>query len=237
MKLPIRTLLCLALAFASSGALLAGGLEEGFRTPPPSARPQVWWHWMNGNVTKAGITADLEAMAEIGIGGAHIFDVSIGIPKGPVDFNSPAWLDCVRWAAHEAKRLGIELGLSNCSGFSSSGGPWVTPEDSMKKLVWTEASVEVGSGGVGSGGVVLPPFAETNGFYRDVAAVAFRAPRAVRLKDVPGKTVRKEPLRITVSFDKPFRATMLGIRIESKSWSDDCPARDYGPPLSRDGDA
>ncbi|MBR3222681.1 MAG: hypothetical protein IKF72_10670 [Kiritimatiellae bacterium] len=215
MKPPMRTLLCLALAFAASGALFAGDLEERFRTPPPSARPQVWWHWMNGNVTKAGITADLEAMAEIGIGGAHIFDVSIGIPKGPVDFNSPAWFDCVRWAAHEAKRLGIELGLSNCSGFSSSGGPWVTPEDSMKRLVWTEGTARSS----------LPPFAETNGFYRDVAVVAFRAPRAVRLKDVPGKTVRKEPLRITVSFDKPFRVTMLGIRIESKSWSDDCPVR------------
>ena len=212
--------LCAVLAFAGE-VVFADSLADRFRTPPDDARPQVWWHWMNGNVTKEGITADLEAMAAIGIGGAHIFDVRIGIPKGPVDFNSPAWFDHVRWAAREAKRLGIELGLSNCSGFSSSGGPWVTPEDSMKRLVWREISVAGGRAVC----VPLPPFAETNGFYRDVAVVAFRAPKAVHLKDVAGKAVRKEPLRITVSFDEPFRATMLGIRIESKSWSDDCPVR------------
>ena len=201
----------------------ADGIADRFRAPPASARPQVWWHWMNGNVTKEGITADLEAMAAIGIGGAHIFDVDIGIPKGPIDFNTPAWFDHVRWAAHEAKRLGIELGLSNCSGFSSSGGPWVTPEDSMKKLVWTEVSVKGGAAGCGQ--PALPAFAETNGFYRDVAVLAFRAPMAVHLKDVSGKTVRREPLCVTVSFDEPFRATMLGMRLESQGWSDDCPVR------------
>ena len=210
-----------ALVFAG-GAAFAGGLADSFRSPPREARPQVWWHWMNGNVTKEGITADLEAMAAIGIGDAHVFDVSIGIPKGPVGFGTPAWFEHVRWAAHEAKRLGIELGLSNCSGFSSSGGPWVTPADSMKRLVWTEASIRGGR----AGRVVLPRFADVNGFYRDVAVVAFRSPRAVHLRDVPGKAVRKEPLRVAVSFDEPFHATMLGVRIESQGgWSDDCPVR------------
>ena len=223
MRLPYKGSILSALVLAC-GVVHAGGLAERFRAPPPSARPQVWWHWMNGNVTKEGITADLEAMAAIGIGGAHIFDVSIGIPKGPVGFNTPAWFDNVRWAAHEAKRLGIELGLSNCSGFSSSGGPWVTPEDSMKRLVWTEVSVR--GGPTGCGRPALPVMAETNGFYRDVAVLAFRAPKAVHLKDVPGKTVCKEPLCVKVSFDEPFRATMLGLRLESQGgWSDDCPVR------------
>ncbi len=217
-----KACVCAAVALIG-GAVLADGLADRFRTPPDEARPQVWWHWMNGNVTKEGITADLEAMKAIGIGGAHIFDVEIGIPKGSIDFNTSEWFDHVRWAAREAKRLGIELGLSNCSGFSSSGGPWVTPEDSMKKLVWTEVGVRGGAAGWGQ--PALPIFAETNGFYRDVAVVAFRVPKAVHLKDVQGKTVRKEPLRITVSFDEPFHATMLGIRIETKSWSDDCPVR------------
>ena len=217
-----KACICAATALIG-GAVFAYGLADRFRTPSDDARPQVWWHWMNGNVSKAGITADLEAMKAIGIGGAHIFDVSIDIPKGSVDFNSLAWYDHVRWAAHEAKRLEIELGLSNCSGFSSSGGPWVTPEDSMKKLVWTEVGVRGGTAGWGR--PALPIFAETNGFYRDVAVAAFRTPKAVHLKDVSGKAVRKEPLRMTVSFDEPFRATMLGIRIETKSWSDDCPVR------------
>ena len=216
-----RAFIFAALVFAC-GAIRADGLEEGFRAPPPSARPQVWWHWMNGNVTKEGITADLEAMAAIGIGGAHIIDVDYGTPEGPIRFNSAAWFDHVRWAAQEAKRLGLELGMANCSGFSSSGGPWVTPADSMKRLVWTERQV---AGPVRYKGCIPAPEA-TNGFYRDVATVAFRAPRAVHLKDVAGKAVRREPLRVTVSFDEPFRATMLGLRVESQGgWSDDCPVR------------
>ena len=169
----IKRVMCAMLAFVGMVAF-AGDLADRFHAPSDEARPQVWWHWMNGNVSKEGITADLEAMKAIGIGGAHIFDVSIHIPKGPIDFNSPAWYDHVRWAAHEAKRLGLELGLSNCSGFSSSGGPWVTPEDSMKRLVWTEMPVKGTEAGWGQ--PALPPFAETNGFYRDVAVVAFRAP-------------------------------------------------------------
>ena len=69
---------------------------EEFRNPPPSARPHTWWHWMNGNVTKAGITADLEAMAAAGIGGAQIFDAGLALPKGPVVFATDAWLPIVR---------------------------------------------------------------------------------------------------------------------------------------------
>ena len=90
-----RAFIFAALVFACS-AIRADELEEGFRAPPPSARPQVWWHWMNGNVTKEGITADLEAMAAIGIGGAHIIDVDYGTPEGPIRFNSAAWFDHVR---------------------------------------------------------------------------------------------------------------------------------------------
>ena len=64
-------------------------LEEGFKSPPMDARPQTWWHWMNGNVSKAGITADLEAMKEIGLGGVSLFDAGCNIPPGPLKFNSP----------------------------------------------------------------------------------------------------------------------------------------------------
>ena len=128
----------------SATALGGDALLDGFVHPPASARPHVWWHWMNGNVTKADITADLVAMAKAGIGGAQIFDVSDGIPAGHVEFCSPAWFDMLHFANEEAKRLGIELALSNCSGWSSSGGPWVKPEDSMKHVVFTERTVRGG---------------------------------------------------------------------------------------------
>ena len=109
---------CLA---AAAGALFGWGadLEAGFRNPPAEAKPQVWWHWMAGNVTRAGITADLEAMARVGIGGAILFDAGLGIrwgvPEGPLVFNTPEWYETVRFAAQEAKRLGLELGMANCS--------------------------------------------------------------------------------------------------------------------------
>ena len=109
--------------------------ERLFAAPPPEARPQTWWHWMNGNVTKEGITADLESMAAVGIGGAQIFDAGCGIPPGPVAFGTPAWYETFAHAAKEADRLGIELCHANCSGWSSSGGPWITADKAMKWLL------------------------------------------------------------------------------------------------------
>ena len=109
-------------------------LAAGFQIPPDSARPHTWWHWMNGNVTKEGITADLEAMQRVGIGGAQIFNAGEGIPAGPIKFNSPEWHEMFSFAVKEADRLGIELCLHNCAGWSSSGGPWNSKENSMQRV-------------------------------------------------------------------------------------------------------
>ena len=81
-------------------------LAKNFATPPASARPHTWWHWMNGNATRDGITADLEAMKHVGINGAQIFNVGVGTPDGSVTVLSPQWLDLVQYAASEAERLG-----------------------------------------------------------------------------------------------------------------------------------
>ena len=102
---------------------VATPLEEGFANPPPSARPQVWWHWMNGNVSKDGITADLEAMARAGIGGVEIFDVASGIPEGDVPFASDKWFEMLRHAHEEGKRLGVDIVLANCSGLLQRHDP------------------------------------------------------------------------------------------------------------------
>src|SRR3954452_12140421 len=128
----LKTLfLVLALGLAALG-VRAEELAQGFQSPPDSAKPHTWWHWMNGNISKEGITADLEAMAAVGLGGAQIFNVDQGVPAGTVDFMSSAWREAVVHAAKEAKRLGLELCLHNCAGWSSSGGPWITPEFSMQ---------------------------------------------------------------------------------------------------------
>jgi hypothetical protein len=172
----------------SLSALHAESLEESFANPPASARPHTWWHWMNGNVTKEGITLDLEAMARIGIGGAQIFNVgdndSCNIPKGPVDYMSPMFLDLVKHAATEAKRLGIEICMHNCPGWSSSGGPWIDPAHSMQLLVSSEVQA-------GAGDAVRIPQPETRrGFYQDIAALAFPTPKdaAYRIPDLSSLT-------------------------------------------------
>jgi len=83
------------------------GLEDGFRTPPDEARARVWWHWLNGNVTREGITADLEAMKAVGIKDAQIFNVDMAYPEGRATYLSDEWLELVCFAASEASRLGL----------------------------------------------------------------------------------------------------------------------------------
>jgi hypothetical protein len=113
-------------------------LADSFHSPPPEARPWVYWMFMDGNLTREGMTADLEAMKRAGIGGAIILEVNIGIPRGPVHFMSPPWRELIKRAIQEADRLGLELALGAGPGWCGTGGPWVKPEQSMQHLVASE---------------------------------------------------------------------------------------------------
>lgn len=132
---------------ASLDAPAIADLARRFADPPVEARPRVWWHWMNGNITKDGIAKDLAWMKSVGIGGAQTFDVNLTTPR-IVDkrlvYMSPEWKDAFRFAAAEADRLGLELAIASSPGWSETGGPWVTPQDALKKLVWSETIVEGG---------------------------------------------------------------------------------------------
>ena len=152
----------------------SGVFEGGFADPPASAKPQTWYHLVNGNVTKEGVTRDFEALAEAGVGGVQMFDAGWGLPEGSLKFNSPEWFDLVRHAAAEAKRLGLELCLPNCSGWSSSGGPWNPASNAMKRLVFSETRIKSGERFRGR----LPRTEDDHGFYRDVAVLAFPVPKA-----------------------------------------------------------
>lgn len=114
-------------------------LKEGFNNPPNSARTQVWWHWMNGNITKDGIKKDLEWMDRIGLGGFHHFDAAMSTPT-IVDkrliYMDEGWKDAFAYATRLADSLGLEMTVASAPGWSSTGGPWVEPKDAMKKLVW-----------------------------------------------------------------------------------------------------
>ena len=121
---------------------------------------------------KAGITADLEAMKQIGLGGATIVNVDCGIPRGPVTFMSPEWRADFKFAVQEANRVGLKLCVENCAGWSSSGGPWITPEHAMQHVVTSEVAVT----GPTNFTAVLPQPPTRLDFYRDIAVLAFPTP-------------------------------------------------------------
>ena len=179
----------LGVTILSVGLSAGGSLSpEEFRSPPHEAKPHTWWHWMNGNVTKEGITADLEAMARVGIGGVQIFDAGLALPKGLVAFATDDWYDCLAHANREAKRLGLELCIANCSGWTSSAGPWITPELAMKFV--TNTTVRVKGGERFDGALPLPK--NTNGFYEDIAVLAFPTPAVqMKWKDFDWQVFRK----------------------------------------------
>ena len=171
MKTPCLLSAMLGFAFMVSAAS-TDPLQSGFLNPPDSAKPQTWWHWMNGNITQAGLTADLEAMKQIGLGGATIVNVDCGIPPGPVKFMSPEWRADFKFAVQEADRLGLKLCVENCAGWSSSGGPWNTVTNAMQRLTSSETRAQ----GPANFDAVLPQPPVTLGFYRDIAVLAFKAP-------------------------------------------------------------
>nr|WP_319509541.1 glycosyl hydrolase [uncultured Draconibacterium sp.] len=149
-------------------------LIGNFKNPPPAAKARTWWHWMNGNVSKEGITADLEAMKSVGIQEAQLFNASLGEPQGHATYLSEEWLELFKFAASEAQRLGLELAFHNGPGWSSSGGPWITPEYAMQVLVFSEVMVE---GGKAFSDFLPQPETRLN-YYNDIAVLAFPKPKS-----------------------------------------------------------
>lgn len=174
---------CALLAVAPLTAADTTNLERGFRQPPPAARPWVYWFWLNGNITSNGITADLEAMKRVGIGGVLIMEVDQGAPVGPADFMGPRWRDLFRHVHREARRLGLEVNMNNDAGWNGSGGPWIKPEQSMQEVVWSETNV---LGPLRFAGTLAQPPAAA-GFYRDIAVQAFPTVGDQRIPNIESK--------------------------------------------------
>lgn len=155
---------------SKSDSISISQLAENFKIPPSENNPYTWWHWINGNITKDGITKDLEWMKEVGIKGAIIFNVGMMDDEihRAVKFRSDEWWSMVEHAEKEADRLDLELGIHNCDGWSHSGGPWITPEESMKQITYNEIFV---SGKTDK--IILPKPFSKEGFYRDIAILAY----------------------------------------------------------------
>jgi hypothetical protein len=171
-------------------------LKSGFENPPSGARPRVWWHWMNGNITQEGIKLDLEWMHRVGLAGFQNFDAALQTPqvvKKRLAYMTPEWKDAFKFAITTGDQLDLEMAIAGSPGWSESGGPWVPGSQGMKKYVWSETLVE---GGKPFSGVLAHPPSKTGAFqnegihdqqpppgtlpipefYADAAVVAFKRP-------------------------------------------------------------
>ncbi len=171
--------------------------EEGFKTPQDEAKVQTWYHWINGHISKEAVTKDLESMKEKGLGGFTLFNVSEGSPFGGVKYYSEEWWDAFIHTKREAQRLELEMSIMNGPGWSTSGGPWNTPENSMKEVVWTEKQLSGPADFKEKLSVPEPvlglerdmkrdtfinkryymPRDHVRGYYKDIAVLAFPTPK------------------------------------------------------------
>ena len=140
----------------------AATLEDDFRSPPQPAKPWVYWINMDGHFTKEGITADLESMKKVGIGGMIHMDVDVGVPRGKVPFMSETWKENFRHAVLECERLGLEFTTITGPGWTGTGGPWVKAAQSMQHLL----PVSVDTKGPATFNEILPiPQPRVSGYH------------------------------------------------------------------------
>ncbi|PXV64730.1 F5/8 type C domain-containing protein [Dysgonomonas alginatilytica] len=219
----------------------AQDLRKLWTSPPEKSKSWVFWYWMQGAVSKEGITADIEAMKEIGIAGAYLMPIK-GVPEKPfvtpiVEQLSPLWWEMVEFAFKEADRVGVKIGFHICDGFALAGGPWITPELSMQKVVWSKVNVNGGA----KINQILPQPESYKGYYKDIAVFAYPtlqgegiSTETVKPKvtaNVPDidpqflvdknstETFRSEsPCWIQYAFEKPFTCRTIQVQAPPRSF-------------------
>jgi hypothetical protein len=174
--IPLLLLSCAARAQVINSSYqqaTATELYQQFKQPPAAAAPWVFWYWMQASVSRAGITADLEAMKAAGIGGAYLMTIKGAtnppLMQPPVEQLSPAWWEMVLFAMKEADRIGLKLAMHVSDGFALAGGPWITPALSMQKVVYSSLTVQGGR----TFNDTLPQPESYKGYYRDIAVFAY----------------------------------------------------------------
>ena len=172
-------------AFCPADAQQTRSLRDQFQNPSDEAKPWTFWYWMYGAVSKEGITADLEAMKHAGLGGTYLMPIK-GINEGS-QYNgkaqqlTPEWWEMVRFSMEEADRLGLKLGMHICDGFALAGGPWITPKESMQKVVWSDTIVNGGK----LDALRLPQPEVYENYYEDIAL--FALPVEDEVDEMPAK--------------------------------------------------
>ena len=171
--------------------------------PQETARPWTFWYWMHGAVTKEGISADLKAMKEAGIAGAYLMPIKSPLQpphiNSPVVQLSPEWWEMIRFTFNEAKTHGIKLGFHVSDGFALAGGPWITPEMSMQKIVWSTSVMKAGE----TIPVKLSQPESHEGFYKDIAVYAFPS--------LDGSSLSTQTIKPIITGSKPDSILQLLI--------------------------
>jgi hypothetical protein len=192
-------------------------LAELFQNPPAEAKPWVFWYWMKASVSKEGITADLEAMKEAGIGGAYLMPIQgeanppLFEPSAPQ--LSPLWWEMVKHALAEADRLGLKIAMHASDGFALAGGPWITPDLSMQKVVWADTVID-GSHPIDAR---LPQPETKEDYYKDIACFAIPVTDAVQNSFVQKPKVTCSLKGINASF-LVERGDTQTFRSEDSCW-------------------
>ncbi|WP_300503637.1 glycosyl hydrolase [uncultured Duncaniella sp.] len=168
----LRDILLSATAVLSLNVSAQSALEQRFSAPPAEADPWCFWYWMYGAVTEEGIKADLEAMKNVGLGGTYLMPIkSVETApqyEGKAPQLSPEWWRLVGRSMEIADSLGLKLGMHICDGFALAGGPWISPAESMQKVVTADTIVK---GGVIEN-LVLPVPENYDGYYEDISVLA-----------------------------------------------------------------
>ena len=172
-----------------------------FSQPPIEYGPYVWWHWMGSNFSKEGIRKDMEAMKESGIAGATIFNLTSAVQESEAaignnpwpdqTYRSPKYWEAIEYAAETAQELGLKIGLHNSPGYSTTGGPWLTEDQGMQKLVFSKTEIRGGRRITVNLPVPdLPSFSFYSGFvakaskFGDLAVLAVPVKKEVKVEDV-----------------------------------------------------
>jgi len=236
MRFPFLFFLCLP------WLVVCADLEQGFKEPPDQTRPWCYWYWISDNISREGITADLEAMARVGIGEALIGNIFLDrMPAGDIKVFSDEWWGLVEHAIREGGRVGVNIGMFNCPGWSMSGGPWIEPEQAMRYLVSSETRVR----GPRRFSDTLPTPVTP---FQDVAVIAYPAPRndadmlAARAPRITSNPVaedvshlvdgnpdtavsfrpRQSRFTLELDLDKPLTARHLALTPSQSGWAAMC---------------
>ncbi|MCX7048937.1 MAG: glycosyl hydrolase [Candidatus Sumerlaeota bacterium] len=198
--------------FYAGGALAANELEKQFDNPPERTKPRCYWYWIDGQISREGITRDLEAMKRVGIGEGYIGIIGGGEVKALTE----PWWQLVEHAVREGGRIGVDIGVFNCPGWSQSGGPWIKPGQSMRYISMTETRL---TGPQRFEGKLPAP----EGDFQDIAALAFPAPTGdsdTIARHAPRVTSNTKT-EVTYEVAAPFTARSLTI-IPSKKLNVTC---------------